>query len=66
VAGFVVPGAAAGVGIREAVLMVALAEALAPEAGAAVALAFRLVTTAGDGVFCALALALPCACNKAK
>jgi hypothetical protein len=59
IAGFVVPGAAAGVGIREAVLMLALDGALAPEAGAAVALAFRLVTTAGDGVFCALALVLP-------
>jgi hypothetical protein len=59
VAGFVTPGAAAGVGVREAVLMVALDGPLGPEASAVVALAFRLVTTAGDGVFCALALALP-------
>jgi hypothetical protein len=59
VAGFVTPGAAAGVGVREAVLMIALDGALGPEASAVVALAFRLVTTAGDGVFCALALALP-------
>jgi glycosyltransferase 2 family protein len=59
VAGFVVPGAAAGVGVREAVLMVALDGVLAPEAAAVVALAFRLVTTVGDGVFCALALTLP-------
>jgi hypothetical protein len=58
-AGFVVPGAAAGIGVREAVLMIALDGALAPEAGAAVALALRLVTTAGDGIFCGLALALP-------
>jgi hypothetical protein len=58
-AGFVVPGAAAGIGVREAVLMIALDGALAPEAGAAVALALRLVTTAGDGIFCVLALALP-------
>jgi glycosyltransferase 2 family protein len=59
VAGFVTPGAAAGVGVREAVLMVALDGALGLEASAVVALAFRLLTTAGDGVFCALALALP-------
>lgn len=58
-AGFVVPGAAAGIGVREAVLMIALDGALAPEAGAAVALALRLVTTLGDGIFCLLALALP-------
>jgi hypothetical protein len=58
-AGFVVPGAAAGVGVREAILMVALDGPLGPEASAVIALAFRLVTTAGDGVFCALALALP-------
>ena len=59
VAGFITPGAAAGVGVREAVLMVALDGPLGLEASAVVALAFRLVTTAGDGVFCALALALP-------
>jgi glycosyltransferase 2 family protein len=59
VAGFVTPGAAAGIGVREAVLMVALDGPLGPEASAVVALAFRLVTTAGDGVFCVLALALP-------
>jgi len=58
-AGFVVPGAAAGVGIREAVLMVALDGVLAPEVALALALVFRLVTTVGDGVFCALALTLP-------
>ena len=58
-AGFVTPGAAAGVGVREAVLMVALDGSLGPEASAVVALAFRLITTAGDGVFCALALTLP-------
>jgi len=63
VAGFVVPGAAAGVGVREAVLMVGLDGPLGPEASAVVALAFRLLTTAGDGVFCALALALPLPCR---
>ncbi len=59
VAGFVAPGAAAGIGVREAVLIMVLDGALGPEASAAVALALRLVATAGDGVFFGLALALP-------
>ncbi len=59
VAGFVAPGASAGIGVREAVLILALEGALGAEASAAVALALRLVTTAGDGVFFGLALALP-------
>ena len=58
-AGFVVPGSSAGLGVREAVLIVALQGALGAEASTVVALALRLVTTAGDGVFCALALLLP-------
>jgi hypothetical protein len=58
-AGFVVPGSPAGLGVREAVLIVALESTLAHEASAVVALAFRLLTTAGDGVFCLLALLLP-------
>jgi hypothetical protein len=58
-AGFVVPGSSAGLGVREAVLIVALQGALGAEASTLVALALRLVTTAGDGVFCALALLLP-------
>ena len=59
VAGFVAPGAAAGIGVREAVLIIALDGALGAEASAAVALALRLVATVGDGVFFGLALALP-------
>ena len=58
-AGFVVPGSSAGLGVREAVLIVTLEGVLGAEASTVVALALRLVTTAGDGVFCALALALP-------
>lgn len=58
-AGFVVPGSAAGLGVREAVLIVVLERALGAEASTVIALAFRLVTTVGDGMFCALALALP-------
>jgi len=59
VAGFIVPGSSAGLGVREAVLIVALESALGAEASTVVALVLRLVTTAGDGVFCALALLLP-------
>ncbi len=59
VAGFVAPGASAGIGVREAVLILALDRALGAEASAAVALALRLVTTAGDIIFFGLALALP-------
>jgi hypothetical protein len=59
VAGFVVPGASAGIGVREAVLILVLEGALGSQASAAVALALRLVTTVGDGIFFGLALALP-------
>jgi glycosyltransferase 2 family protein len=58
IAGFVVPGSSAGLGVRETVLILALDGALDAQAGATVALALRLVTTLGDGVFCALALRL--------
>ncbi len=59
VIGFVTPGASAGIGVREAVLILVLEGALGAEASAAAALALRLVTTAGDGIFFGLALALP-------
>jgi glycosyltransferase 2 family protein len=58
-AGFVMPGSSAGLGVREAVLIVALEGTLGAEASGVLALAFRLLTTVGDGVFCLLALALP-------
>jgi len=59
VAGFLTPGASAGIGVREAILILALDGALGAEASAAVALALRLVTTVGDGIFFGLAAALP-------
>lgn len=58
-AGFVMPGSSAGLGVREAVLIVALEDTLGSEAASVLALALRLLTTAGDGVFCLLALLLP-------
>ncbi|MFP4002311.1 MAG: lysylphosphatidylglycerol synthase domain-containing protein [Alphaproteobacteria bacterium] len=46
-AGFVTPGASAGIGVREAVLITALGSTAGPAAAPA-ALMFRLVTTGGD------------------
>jgi glycosyltransferase 2 family protein len=50
-AGFVVPGAAAGVGVREAVLALSLEQHLGADAAVLVALALRVVTTLGDLLF---------------
>jgi hypothetical protein len=59
VAGLIVPGAAAGIGVREAALTLTLAPSLGAEAATALAVALRLVTTLGDGLFFAAALLLP-------
>ena len=59
VAGLVVPGAAAGIGVREATLTLILAPAVGAEAATGLAIALRLVTTLGDGLFFAAALLLP-------
>ncbi len=59
VAGFVVPGAAAGIGIREAVLIMALGSGVGPEIGALVAVALRLVTVGGDGLFFLISITCP-------
>jgi glycosyltransferase 2 family protein len=58
VAGFVTPGSSAGIGVREAVLIVTLENHLGGQASALVALALRLVTTCGDVLFFALAATL--------
>jgi len=58
-AGFITPGSSAGIGVREAVLIMTLTGALGSEASTLLALAFRLVTTGGDVVLFALAAALP-------
>lgn len=49
VAGFVTPGAPAGLGVREAVLAGGLRPLYGPEVALALPLLFRLVTVAGDG-----------------
>jgi hypothetical protein len=47
-AGFVTPGAPAGIGIRESVLILALAPYIDAKSATLVAMAFRLVTISGD------------------
>jgi uncharacterized membrane protein YbhN (UPF0104 family) len=57
-AGFVVPGSPAGVGVREAVLVLTLEPHLPSDGALLLALSLRLVTTFGDLLFfaiCALA-----------
>jgi uncharacterized membrane protein YbhN (UPF0104 family) len=48
VAGFVVPGAPAGLGVREALMAVLLAPVLNPASALTLIVSFRLATTAGD------------------
>jgi hypothetical protein len=50
-AGFVTPGAPAGIGIRESVLILALAPYIDAKSATLVAMAFRLVTISGDSGF---------------
>jgi len=58
-AGFVVPGAAAGVGVREAVLVLGLEPQLGADAALVAALGLRVVTTLGDLLFFALCCLTP-------
>jgi glycosyltransferase 2 family protein len=57
--GLVVPGAAAGVGVREAVLMLTLQPHLGADAALLVALALRVITTLGDLLFFGLSCLAP-------
>jgi hypothetical protein len=57
--GFVVPGAAAGVGVREAVLVLTLEHHLGADGALLVALALRTVTTLGDLLFFGLSCLTP-------
>lgn len=50
IGGFFTPGAPAGLGVREAILVTLLSPRLGPEAALGLAVAFRVVTTLGDGV----------------
>ncbi|MGH6905207.1 MAG: hypothetical protein ACREIR_20995, partial [Geminicoccaceae bacterium] len=57
--GFVAPGSSAGVGVREAVLVLALEPHLAADGAMLIALALRLITTFGDLLFFALCVVVP-------
>lgn len=57
--GFVAPGSSAGAGVREAVLVLALAPYLGDDAAMLTALALRLITTFGDLLFFALCAVMP-------
>lgn len=57
-AGFVAVGAAAGVGVREAVLIAGLTGLTGAAESAAVALALRVISTAGDALFFGASLAV--------
>jgi len=54
-AGYVIPGASAGVGIREASMMLILSDAILPQEATLVAILMRVVTVLGDLVFFAYA-----------
>jgi glycosyltransferase 2 family protein len=58
VVGFVTPGSSAGIGVREALLIVILGSHLGSADSTIVALAMRVVTTVGDVIFFVAALAL--------
>lgn len=62
-AGMLMPGAPAGMGMREMVLMLELEPVLGPAHASAVALGLRLVTTAGDLLTALLGHLLPLAKN---
>jgi uncharacterized membrane protein YhaH (DUF805 family) len=57
VAGFVTPGAPAGLGVREAILVTVLRPIYGEPVSVGLSLVLRLVTTAGDGLGFLLALA---------
>ncbi len=52
--GFVSPGAAAGIGVRETMLIFLLGGTVEPAAATSAAVAYRVVTTLGDVITCAL------------
>lgn len=57
-AGYVIPGASAGIGVREAVITAALAPMLGEALSVALALVFRLITISGDVVYFLVASAI--------
>lgn len=62
--GFLVPGAPAGLGVREIALMLGLSPLFGPEPATAAAAALRLITTLGDGLAFMLGFSLPTRHNE--
>ena len=58
-AGYITPGAAAGIGVREAVMVSLLRPCLGEPQALAIALAFRFMTILGDGLFFLSAYMVP-------
>lgn len=58
-AGFVTPGASAGIGVREACLILLLKPSLGPDAAALAAVVYRIVTILGDVACFGFATVLP-------
>ena len=54
VVGFIIPGASAGIGVREAAVILLLSPALGAGNAAVIAAIYRLVTAGGDALFAAL------------
>ena len=59
VAGYAVPGAPAGLGVREAVLLAGLSLMVGEAHAVVVVLLLRVVTTLGDGLLFAVSAAIP-------
>jgi glycosyltransferase 2 family protein len=58
VAGYLMPGAPGGLGVREAVMLLLLTPVVGPAAAAGLGVTMRLVTVAGDGLAFVLGLAV--------
>ena len=54
-AGYVIPGASAGIGVREAAIMLMLSTAVLPQEATLIAILMRVVTLLGDLLFYLLA-----------
>jgi len=59
VAGFITPGAPAGVGVREATMVVAMEPLFGSATSVLIALCFRVITTLGDVVFFLASFGIP-------
>ena len=65
IAGFIVPGAPGGLGVREAVLLATLGPLYGEVAAVAIAVLLRVITIAGDGLGFGLGLVIQFASRKA-